>query len=265
MLKFLQLGSERHRLEAAWWRRLACRAVGHRGLGYAVKLWALERLLRGIPTGGVRHVLDFGCGDGMYTFYLARRFGRAAVTGLDGDPAAIRAARQMHDAHGTAHKQLRFVAHRFEDCSEDSIEPAAYDLVSCLDCVHYTPAGLDHLGLVCRSVRPGGYLVFSSPRLGRYYGDGFSYYTGWVDVGPLTPLYEPASTRAAIQAAGLEICDELHYPGRVGAAAIRWQRRRPHTAALLYPALLGLTWLGRCGSSQHSTHYMYLARRPEDG
>ena len=240
MLHFIRLGSERGLVERAWWRRLACRALGHRGFGYAVKLWALERLLRRLPQARVGSVLDFGCGDGMYSFYLARRFKNAQITGLDGDPQAVRVARRMAESRNDVERRVRFVAGRFEDFPATRAW-GSYDLIVCLDCRPLLrpwdwstwPGSAAEL-----APRRAHLVVLLPARCERYYGDDFSYYTGPVDVAPAGSRFiEPESTRAAIEFATgcLIIRDEVHYPGRLAAAVIRMaasQRR--------WPAAIGL-------------------------
>jgi len=84
---------------------------------------ALEQQLLFELLGSItqKTLLDVGCGDGELVAELARR--GATVTGLDADPAMIRAARRRTEIEGT---RLRLIGGQAERLP---FNDAAFDLV----------------------------------------------------------------------------------------------------------------------------------------
>ncbi|MCH2136623.1 MAG: class I SAM-dependent methyltransferase [Phycisphaerales bacterium] len=83
-------------------------ALEHGG-GFKATLWGSPRTQRlrfdvfgellGSTLEEAKHLLDLGCGDGALTRWLRARGLQAEVTGLDGLPEMIDAARASGDAH----------------------------------------------------------------------------------------------------------------------------------------------------------------------
>src|SRR5690606_22982855 len=135
MLDFLPIGKENAMFEPTASRRMLRSIFGHLGLGYAVRFWKLKSILRTIRHP-VRDILDFGCSDGMLTFYVARQFPDASILAVDGDPEAFDRATQIAAKNG--YEKVTFRASPFEDALP---EENRYDLVLCLDAIHYTTRG----------------------------------------------------------------------------------------------------------------------------
>ena len=57
-----------------------------------------------MPGGG--RILDAGCGTGLLTFYLARRFPAASITATDIDPAMLRELARLREEHGFARERI---------------------------------------------------------------------------------------------------------------------------------------------------------------
>ncbi len=75
-----------------------------------------------IPSSGT--LLDFGCGPGIVTTYLARRFPDSSFTGIDRSPECIRVAQEQ--ANQLHLKNVKFVCHDF-DVFPEGLEP--FDVV----------------------------------------------------------------------------------------------------------------------------------------
>lgn len=100
-------------------------------------------------------VADIGCGGGILTEALAHA--GAQVTGVDLSPAALAAARE--------HAQTGGLAVSYRELSAEALaaeQPAAYDVVTCLELLEHVP---DPAAVVCACaalLRPGGTVVFST-------------------------------------------------------------------------------------------------------
>jgi SAM-dependent methyltransferase len=109
------------------------------------------------PLGG-RAVLDAGCGDGALACSAAAS--GAAVTGLDSDPAMLRAARGRAGRAGLA---VTFVGGRAERLP---FADASFDIVVSVTVLCFLPDPAGAVREMARVLRPGGRLVLGD--LGRW-------------------------------------------------------------------------------------------------
>lgn len=100
-------------------------------------------------------VADVGCGGGLLAEGMARRGAR--VVGIDLAPEALAVAR--------LHAQESAVDVEYRQCAVESLaesEPAAFDLVTCLEMLEHVPDPAAVVAAIARLVRPGGHAVFST-------------------------------------------------------------------------------------------------------
>ncbi len=102
-----------------------------------------------------RRVLDVGCGGGLLAEGMARRGAR--VTGIDLAPGALDVAR-LHALEAGISVDYRLVP--AESLAET--EPAAYDLVTCLEMLEHVPEPASVVAALARLVRPGGDIICST-------------------------------------------------------------------------------------------------------
>jgi len=102
-----------------------------------------------------QRVLDVGCGGGLLAEGMARR--GAAVTGIDQAEGALQVAR-LHllesklavDYQGTTAEELA------------RQQPAAYDVVTCMELLEHVPDPASLVNACAQLVRPGGKVFFST-------------------------------------------------------------------------------------------------------
>jgi 2-polyprenyl-6-hydroxyphenyl methylase/3-demethylubiquinone-9 3-methyltransferase len=114
----------------------------------------LEWIERHAPLGGKR-VIDVGCGGGILAEAMAAR--GAEVTGIDLSEKALRVA-QLH-----LHESGRSV--RYEAIAAEALaarEPAAFDVVTCMEMLEHVPEPASIVAACARLVRPGGAVFFST-------------------------------------------------------------------------------------------------------
>jgi ubiquinone/menaquinone biosynthesis C-methylase UbiE len=108
-----------------------------------------------MPDGA--HVLDAGCGSGVFSFIAAER--AASVTGIDGS------ANMIAIATGEAHRRgLTNV--RFEEAmltALDSIPDASFDTILSSSVLEYVDGYETVLASFARLLKPGGALIVSMP------------------------------------------------------------------------------------------------------
>ena len=99
-------------------------------------------------------IIDLGCGPGNSTAVLARRWPRAALTGLDSSPAMLAAAKKDHP-------QWTWRESGIAEWAEKNPEP--FDLVFSNAALHWVPDHATVLPRLLAAVAPGGALAFQVP------------------------------------------------------------------------------------------------------
>jgi 2-polyprenyl-6-hydroxyphenyl methylase/3-demethylubiquinone-9 3-methyltransferase len=102
-----------------------------------------------------RRVLDVGCGGGLLAEALARAGAR--VTAIDLAPAMIEVAR-LHAAESALAVDYRLIA--AEEVA--AAEPAAFDVVTCMEMLEHVPDPAAMTATLARLLRPGGALFVST-------------------------------------------------------------------------------------------------------
>jgi 2-polyprenyl-6-hydroxyphenyl methylase / 3-demethylubiquinone-9 3-methyltransferase len=114
----------------------------------------LAYISHAVALSGAR-VLDVGCGGGILSEALARS--GAAVLGID-------LARDVLDvAELHAHECQLSVAYQVIAAEElAALQPAAFDLVTCMEMLEHVPDPGAALGALARLVKPGGDVIVST-------------------------------------------------------------------------------------------------------
>jgi len=106
------------------------------------------------PIAGAR-VADVGCGGGLLAEALAQRGAR--VTGIDLSPAMIEVAR-LH----AAGQALAIEYHLQAAADLAAAQPAAFDLVCCMELAEHVPDPAELVAALAQLLRPGGALFIST-------------------------------------------------------------------------------------------------------
>jgi len=104
-------------------------------------------------------VLDLGCGDGAYLYFVAPRCRH--VTGVDGDEAAIRCATTELSKHGVGNCTV--LRSTFRDLPGLLPANERFDLVYSMDCIEHLVDPYELLGLAERHLAPGGRILIGTP------------------------------------------------------------------------------------------------------
>ncbi|MBO0934961.1 methyltransferase domain-containing protein [Fibrella sp. HMF5335] len=100
-----------------------------------------------------QHVLDAGCGTGVFSHYLAGR--GCSVTGIDGSPEMIRRCQAQGGASATFSVAMLPLTHL--------PETALFDAIISSSVLEYVPDLSQTLRSFDQHLRPGGYLLLSLP------------------------------------------------------------------------------------------------------
>lgn len=114
-------------------------------------------LLRLLPPGSKRRLLDLGCGPGNMLDFLA---GQGDVFGSDYSADALRFCR------GRGYERVfRADFHRLP------LKPAAFDVVTCIDVIEHLAEDRRAIDELFEAIRPGGHLVVTVPAFQSLWGD----------------------------------------------------------------------------------------------
>jgi 2-polyprenyl-3-methyl-5-hydroxy-6-metoxy-1,4-benzoquinol methylase len=97
-------------------------------------------------------ICDLGCGAGWLTSILSM-FG--PTTGVELSPVAVEEARRLHPS-------AQFVC---ADATKWECEPGAFDIVVSQEVIEHIEDKRAYLGVVRRALRPGGFLLMTTPNL----------------------------------------------------------------------------------------------------
>jgi SAM-dependent methyltransferase len=113
-----------------------------------------EQQLRRIAPG--HRVLEYGCGPGSYSFFLAR--GGAGVTGVDISPVAIERARETARREGIDGRAEFAVM----DCENLDFEDRSFDAVCGEGIIHHVDVRKSY-GEISRVLKEDGTAIFLEP------------------------------------------------------------------------------------------------------
>ena len=117
----------------------------------------IKRRLRQLGLPAEAFILDAGCGLGQYSFWLAKRFPRAAIFAGDVKKHFISAGNEHAKARGL--RNLRFGELDLPALDAD----AQYDLILAVDVMEHIEDDGDVMRRFCRALRAGGRLVVHTP------------------------------------------------------------------------------------------------------
>jgi SAM-dependent methyltransferase len=199
----MSLGGERSRLIANPVKRAGIRLIGDTHFGRVVRFLYLKQVLAELRLSP-SSILDAGCGQGYIALYLAKRFPRAHITGLDLDQASVFEAELLRQASSVSN--LTFKQH-------DSQEPLCqneYDLVLSWEVLEYVVDDDAMLANLYAALRPGGVcLLHVVHSLGGYRRTGMRRKksfdpTGWQENGMVRAGYLEEELEGKLRLAGFE-------------------------------------------------------------
>jgi SAM-dependent methyltransferase len=222
-----------------------------------------------LPLPAQARVLDVGCGRGVSLFYLAGRFPKWRLTGLELDDPLIEAC-QRASAAGPW-RNVSFVRARIEDLAEQ----ASYDLALAIDVLEHIEDDLGMLRKLHRALRPGGYLIVHVPRYRKEqwrFWPGFKNHDFKDKFGHVRDEYQPDELQTRLARAGFAICEFNQTFGRRAEMAwelnnLLWEVKplRKTLAILTYPVAMPLGYADTLTYQKRGNSFLVLAQKPENG
>jgi len=107
----------------------------------------------------ILRILDAGCGSGDYTFYLAERYPKAKVLGVDISEELVARNRRTAVALELTNVEFRVADLAREEFSE------AFDLIVSIDVLEHIPHQENALANLCGALVPGGIVFLHVPTI----------------------------------------------------------------------------------------------------
>ncbi len=154
-------------------------------------------------TDRYKNIMDAGCGPGVFTFDIAKRFPNAIVTGVDIDEQALSDNRNIASKLG-----LKNCAFEYQDLTKMT-EENRFDLVVTVDNLEHLEDDLDALKRYYKALVKGGEIMIHVPGYERRW-----LVFGWAvnfDVeGHFRPGYTKDELQKKLETAGFKV-EEIYY------------------------------------------------------
>jgi 2-polyprenyl-3-methyl-5-hydroxy-6-metoxy-1,4-benzoquinol methylase len=158
LIKFGRIGTEQYWVKNSRQVKIFYRLLGAADIHTRVRTAHALRCIEACSLPPAAHILDAGCGEGMATFELARRFPDHAITGVDFDASQIDRARFVA-RHG-GFKNVQFYQIDLQTWHKEQ----EFDAVLSVDVLEHIPDDEAVLRNLWRSLRVGAPLILHIPR-----------------------------------------------------------------------------------------------------
>lgn len=232
-------------------------------LAYSPRISNLEKMyirLLGVPISGLRirlrrilpvlkgdphHVLDAGCGRGVFSYQLARKFPQAQVVGVDIDVQQLQINTIIAERVG-----LKNLSFRVADITKLPFKEE-FDLILSVDNLEHLEDDRIGLANLYQSLKPGGELVLHVPGYERRWF--FMRFKTNFDVpGHHRPGYRLEDICVKLREMGF-VVDSAHYTfgwletvaNNISYLITHAEEKNKLIYAILFPFLNSIGWLGR--------------------
>jgi 2-polyprenyl-3-methyl-5-hydroxy-6-metoxy-1,4-benzoquinol methylase len=217
-------------------------------------------------------ILDAGCGDCTYTLYLAKRFPRSQIKGVDVGTPGLHTATPRLELGRKISGHLGLSNASFEQASlVEYVNREAFDLIICFDVLHYIPEGSLALRNLFASLKPRGRLLLRVPskQQKRILNPKFTErYDRWADAEQVGRCYEMETLISDLKTIGFLVEDAYHDMAFWGRLSFELREALdyfhvPRIATLLcVPLLKGLRHLDAAKKHKHGDGLVVLCARP---
>ena len=222
------------------------------------------RLRRVLPAtrGSFGDILDAGCGQGVFSFELAKGHPEARVLGIDMDPTLVLRANAIAQRAGLTNC-------RFEVGDVTKLEyDAAFDLVVSVDNLEHVEDDVTAMRGLMRALRPGARAVVHVPGYERRWlllGRRVNF-----DVpGHVRPGYRTNELTERLDGAGFDLtsCQSTYgiletFTNNISYLITGADQKRKALYALVFPFLLVLSWFGKTSRPSWGAGVLAVVERP---
>ncbi|MBN2301069.1 MAG: class I SAM-dependent methyltransferase [Lentisphaerae bacterium] len=225
------------------------------------------RVRRVLPalTGSCESILDAGCGLGVFSFEMAKRFKAAKVLGIDMDAEQIAANKTIARQAGLAN--LSFAVQDATRLTFDN----EFDLILSVDVIEHVEDDLSVCRGICKALKPGGRLIMHVPAMYRWwiiFGKRLNFTH---EKGHVRPGYTPVSISELLARAGLVVDDVKYTYGwletvtnNIANIISRGSKSNKWLYALVFPLLLFISYWGQFSNPKEGSGVLVRAHKKND-
>jgi len=163
------IGSSLRYVSDKRWKKLYYALFGVPYISAHIKARAISSSL---PKSGSHRVLDAGCGNGMFSFWIAQQMPKSEIIGIDSSKREIRFAKKMSNAGGQKNLLFELGDLRYLQGYEK------FDLVLCLDVLEHIVEDGQVLNSLYKELKNDGLLLIHVPRR---HQEQFRFFGSWVN------------------------------------------------------------------------------------
>lgn len=239
--------------------RLYCRLLGVPIVGLRIRVRRLQQILPDQASS----VLDAGCGRGVITRALAKRYPSAGIDAVDADPEAQAANREISAKAG------------FDNCTfidadlTEYVEPERYDLIVSVDNLEHVLDDRRVLRNFCESLQSSGVLVVHVPHFYRRW-PVFGWEENFDVPGHVRPGYHLAQLVERAEQAGFEVQNRGFSYGFLENLTNNisyWisgaEEKNRVIYALCFPLLNLLSWIGSKSKPKFGAGVWIVAKKAD--
>ena len=222
------------------------------------------RLRHVLPAtdGSYPAILDAGCGSGVFSFELAKRHPEAKVTGVELEPDLVARANEI-----AKRAHLPNCGFQRGDVTKLDFEDE-FDLVVSVDNFEHVEDDIAAMRTLLHALHPGGRLVAHTP----------GYERRWIllrrrvnfDVpGHVRPGYRADELVGKLRDAGFEVTGHQYtygmletFTNHISYLIPGADQRRKLAYAVVFPVLLGVSYLGKFSRPRWGAGVLAVAQRP---
>ncbi len=237
--------------------RWYCRILGVPIIGLRIRL---RRLKNHLPMNAAR-ILDAGCGRGIISRYLAKRYPQATMDAVDGDTELQKINTRIADKIGL--KNCRFITANLLEYHDDQ----HYDLIVSIDNLEHITDDQKVLENFYRSLQDDGLAYIHVPHYYRRW-PVFHWKVNFGVPGHVRPGYHLAELTERVRRAGFRIEKQGFSYGflenlsnNISYAITNAQERNKIIYALCFPILNMLAWLGSWSQPSMGAGIWLVARK----
>ena len=234
--------------------------------------------LFGVPINGLRNrarrilplitrkykkILDAGCGQGIFTFEIARRLSESSITGVDIDNKLLERNRQI--AEKITLKNCHF---KFQDITRMNIKEE-FDLIISIDNLEHVRDDESVLKKFNSALKPDGEMILHVPG---YYRRWFFF--NWKVNFDVEGHYRPGYTREEIvkktEKTGFKIIESYYtygwmetFTNNISYLITGARMKNKSLYALIFPLLLLISYFGRNSRPAKGAGVLIKAKKQE--
>jgi len=248
-------------------------------LAYDPKTGFFERLyirLFGAPINGLRirtrrilpkitgtpaKILDAGCGRGVFSFLLAKKFPKATITAIDTDQEQLATNKII-----AAKAKLINIIFEHHDVASLSFKEE-FDTVLSVDSIEHIKDDVKALQCLADALKKGGILVLHVPAYKRRWFF-YKFQTNFDVPGHFRPGYNLDDVKQKISQTGLHINEAYYtygwlenFSNNLSYFITRAEAKNKFIYALVFPLLNILAWFGRNSRPEKGAGILILAEK----